>query len=83
MNVIMKTELIQEDKNWGENGGGAKIPQDVSLISGTVLENQERMVSVIQCEICYTIYATWGDLKTAPISVFYHLKYNMAATRTC
>jgi len=24
MNVIMKTELIQEDKNWGENGGGGQ-----------------------------------------------------------
>jgi hypothetical protein len=60
----MKTELIQEDKNWQKNGVGAKLSQDVSLISGTVPENPGRMVSVLQCEICYTIYAIGGNLET-------------------
>jgi len=65
----MKTELIQEDKNRGKMGGGAKLPQDVRLIGESVPENPGRMISVIQCEICYTIYAIGGELKTTPFSV--------------
>jgi hypothetical protein len=65
----MKTELFREDKNRDKRGVGVKLPQDESIISGTVSENPGRMVVVIQCEICYKAYAIGGDRKTASFTV--------------
>jgi hypothetical protein len=63
----MKTELIREDKKWDKMG--VKLPQDISIISGSVPENPGRMVIVIQYEICYKTYAIGGDRKTASFGV--------------
>jgi hypothetical protein len=77
----MKTELIPEDKNWEKWGdnitpGRKSYFGDRPRKSGTIcLRNSVRNLLRNLCH--------WGRPEIRPLSVFYHLKYNMTATRTC